>query len=952
MALVASAAALEGPLGPLSDHPLTAWKLFSTAATGTVYDVRVPCTVVGCLVEAGAFDFDPFYGKNIFKIDKARFAVPWTFTTTFDAPAGATATGAKTILYLHGVNYRGNLTLNGVVVADSSVLVGALRRFEFDVTPHLRATGNTLTVTLQRPHDDPHNWRNNGTDLSVSFDDWNPHPPDLSMGLWRPVGLRVIAAGALAPVTFDGLVVDTQLSRSAEEDGTGDEVTVALLNVSVAVRNWGNTVQNVKLYVDLGAVTFGSMKFELDVSLPAGGETRAVWCWTSEHRLIVEQPPLWWPWQMMENRQRSSLFNATVGVVNASSAATSPAVPYYWWRYGLRETSKKLTAGGALQFYINGLPLMLRSGGWAPDMFLRDNTTRLRYDFAMVRDMGLNAVRLEGQMMNAEFFDLADEVGFLITPGLGCCDGWQHWARWPAENYHIAAESIRDQARRLGTHPAVLAFLESSDELPPPDVESIYNDVFAQEAWPNPLVSSASQQPSTLTGISGIKMVGPYSWVPPNYWLIDGSGLLGNGTMNYGGAWGFLTEGGPGESPMTMDSWKRTVPAEHLWNETTKSMDSWWSAHMGCPYGHFRNLTFYTPPLDARYGSSNSAATYLYRAQAANFEGIRAMYEGYNRNKHINATGVVQWQIKMAWPSHLWNLYDWYFVGGGGFYGAKRAHDPVHVMLSYNDGSVWIYNSRFEDFFEPINVTSEVMLLDGTVVRTRSTVLEMLPSDGSLHLADVDVPLDGGHAVGETDTFLVRLTWTSRLYQLPQKNWYWLSPKFDIPGPWAASNSFRTPCAQWANFGQLNSLPRSNVTADVTNLGMRTPTKEAAADTTVSVAGTHVLGTIVPTFQVRVKNEGTHVAFFMQLRPHNRTSGHDVAPAFFTDNFFSLAPGEDRTVYLEVPDQTFEALEHVTLVVDTYNDVVANAHAGVQSTAVPLVARTTPKAPRQQPHRG
>ena len=91
---------------------------------------------------------------------------------------------------------------------------------------------------------------------------------------------------------------------------------------------------------------------------------------------------------------------------------------------------------------------------------------------------------------------------------------------------------------------------------------------------------------------------GPYSWVPPVYWLQD--------THLLGGAFGFLTEGGPGEAPMPLESVIRTLPDSELW-----PINSYWDYHCANPYGLFRNLRFFTPPLTARYGMCILAISYL-----------------------------------------------------------------------------------------------------------------------------------------------------------------------------------------------------------------------------------------------------------------------------------------------------------------------------------------------------
>jgi len=119
------------------------------------------------------------------------------------------------------------------------------------------------------------------------------------------------------------------------------------------------------------------------------------------------------------------------------------------------------------------------------------------------------------------FYDMADRYGILLMPGWSCCDAWQHWKNWGTAQHTIASESLRSQVQRMRVHPSILVFLYSSDELPPVQVENEYLAVFKEEKWPNPTLSTASAYTSSITGPSGVKMSGPYSWVPPNYWLVD-----------------------------------------------------------------------------------------------------------------------------------------------------------------------------------------------------------------------------------------------------------------------------------------------------------------------------------------------------------------------------------------------------------------------------------------------
>ena len=839
---------------------LTNWTLWSSAVPELRYSVSVPCTVVGCLLESGHVPFDPFFGKNIERFNKSDFVVPWTFETQFEITTNATQ-----VLHVDGVNYRATLHVNEVLVADSSTIVGAFRRYTFDISRFVIIGQNTIRFEVTQSAHDPRHWRNNSTDLGISFDDWAPHPPDLSMGLWRPVRLQTLPFAA--PVTMEGAVVHSQVDRSISH---GYE---AFLNVSVVATNWGAQSVSVAVWVDLGYPGLDPMS--TTVTLGPNASQRIVWSWEDLQQLRVADPLLWWPWQIGDRK----LFNMSAGI-GAETLLRA--------RYGIREVSTTLTSGGALQFRVNHIPLLIRAGGWAPDLFLRNNVSRLQQQFRLIRDMGMNAIRLEGKMEYEAFFDFADDFGILVLPGINCCDGWQNWPSWGPEQYRAARLSLANQARRLGHHASVAAFLISSDELPPVDVEAMYDAALRAEAWPNPIVSSASQEASTITGISGVKMVGPYSWEPPSYWLVDGNGLK---DFNGGGAWGFFTEGGPGEAPMTMASWRRTVPADHLWS-SEGAMDSWWSAHMGCPYGHFRNLTYFNPPFTARYGASKGAHEYLFKAQASNYEGIRSYFESYNRNKHRNATGFVQWMMNDAYPTHLWHLYDWYLVGGGGYYGAKKANEPLHVMMSYNDGSVWIINSAFKDV-GPVQLNATLRRLSGVKVWTREQYFVVIPSDATIE-TKIRVPMDGDGIFVDDETFFVHLEWgyNGRVVE----NWYWIEPsmdKLDFP----QSNGFRTPCTQWANFTSLNHLG------------------PAVISTNLSFAGSLAL--------VSIRNAGPSVAFFVHLRFVDQQS-LDIAPQLWSDNFVTIPPGESRDLSCDLSAVIYPAWKPgtVELVVESWNDLV------------------------------
>ena len=67
--------------------------------------------------------------------------------------------------------------------------------------------------------------------------------------------------------------------------------------------------------------------------------------------------------------------------------------------------------------------------------------------------------------------------------------------------------------------------------------------------------------------------------------------------------------------------------------------------------------------LANRYGKSDNVEDFATKSQMQTYEGVRAMYEAYSRNKY-ESTGVIQWMLNNAWPSMIWHLYDYYLRPG------------------------------------------------------------------------------------------------------------------------------------------------------------------------------------------------------------------------------------------------------------------------------------------------
>ena len=147
---------------------LSDWRLASSvnvSAPGSVvsttafnssgwFHATLPCTVAACLLQNGLFP-DPFFGANLYTIESSLFDVPWWYRAEFTLPRNATPPGSTVVLQFHGLNYRGDIWVNGVVVATNATTVGAFRHFTIDVST-LVATPDghsAIAVLISRPHD-------------------------------------------------------------------------------------------------------------------------------------------------------------------------------------------------------------------------------------------------------------------------------------------------------------------------------------------------------------------------------------------------------------------------------------------------------------------------------------------------------------------------------------------------------------------------------------------------------------------------------------------------------------------------------------------------------------------------------------------------------------------------------------------------------------------------------
>ncbi len=804
------------------------------------YKTDVPSTVLAALVKNNVYRH-PYFGLNLRNIPGTTypiganfsnlpmpagspFKVPWWYRTSFQLPASFK--GKQVWLHFGGINYRATIWLNGHEIAGPAQVVGMWRTYDFNVTSAARpGKMNSLAVEVSAPHAD---------DLGITFVDWNPLPPDKDMGLWR--GVSVTATG---PVALRHPQVVTKFDLPS--------LDVAHLTVRAELQN---TTGHAARGVLKGSI--GEVEFQQEVELKAH-ETRDV-TFSPDHfsQLNFHHPRLWWPWQM----GAQNLYHLRLQFEAGGEISDSHDV-----QFGIREITSELNSHGYREFMVNGKPILILGAGWDPDMMLRFNPKKTEEEIQYVKDMHLNAIRLEGKIIDNHFFDLCDRYGILVLAGWCCCDHWERWKSWKAEDYTVAADSLRDQIRRLRNHPCMLDWLYGSDNPPPPRVERLYLKVLAECHWPNPHQSSATAKVTTVTGRTGLKMNGPYQWVPPNYWLLD---------TKYGGAWGFATEISPGPAVPPVSSLRMMIPEKDLW-----PINPVWDFHAGG--GEFKHLTVFNDAMDARYGKPTNVEEYAEESQLMTYEGERAMFEAFRRNKFV-ATGVIQWMLNNGWPGLIWHLYDYYLRPGGGYFGAKEACQPLHVQYSYDDRSVVVVNSLLRAY-QKIEVRAAVYDINLKKAFSKEETLNVAANSRTRVF---DVPDLGGLST----TYFLRLTLKNSAAKLESTNFYWLSTKPDVLD-WQQTKWYYTPTSSYADFTELKSLPEVRLEVQ---------------------AATHEDGDRDWT-RVTVKNPTAHLAFFVHFRVNRNEHGPEILPVLWQDNYFELMPGEEREI---TASYSKEALEGAT----------------------------------------
>lgn len=671
--------------------------------------------------------------------------------------------------------------------------------------------------------------------------------PVRNAGIWKPVSLYVTG-----PVKLSNALVDTSLPLPATRP--------AKLTVYVNVSNGSSS--SVQGYVE-GEITRSgkpSIRIAQPVSLPPG-ETREVSFIPGNFpQLTVDDPDLWWPYTM----GKPALYDLHLKFVENGQISDTESI-----RFGIREVTQHrdhdeqfpwVGKGGNFYLQINGKNFLIRGAAYTPDLLYRYNPKREATAIAYAKDMGLNMLRSEGKIFSEHLVELADEEGVPLMYGWMCCNQWERWKQWSAEDQRVARESLHSQILMLRSHPSVFIWANGSDGLPPKPVRDAYHRILADLHWQNAVVdtvSSFARGPDGKILWDGIQMQGPYSWRPPSYWF----------SGRYAGAQGSLAEQGDNENILPYESLKKFIPNDKLW-----PINEYWYFHAGASPGNNR-LSNTQLALDHRYGPSSNAKELAKKSQVGLYEDTRAQFEDFAANGWATHKMTIYWMFNEPWPSFFGHLFDYYEKPGGAYYGAKKGLRPVSVVFDYyatgdhKHAKIRVVNQTVNDQND-LRVRVRIYDLLGNVKYDRQVSNIHVPAQGVAPALILPVIPD------LSSTYFVRCELFNGSGAKLIENDYWQSTTLDNVGSASNDDAFRLKQVSWANFTALNTMPKVQL----------------------QISGkSHVSGD-KDRVDITLRNPSKHIAFFERVSVTKGKGGDEILPILYSDNYVTLFPKETLNI--------------------------------------------------------
>ena len=801
-----------------------AWKLQRDSlvkAAGAVlsqlgYDDRewvaatVPGTVLATYYNAGAVP-NPDYGDNQLMISDSFFYADFWYRNEF-APPVRPKPGERVWLNFAGVNWKAEVFLNGERLGK---IDGGFTGAKFDVTGKLpEGRKSALAVRIVK----------NATPGSIkekTFD--NPDKNGGALGADNPTFHASIGWDWIPTIRGRDTGIWNDVSLSVTGGVTIEtshvDTTLPLPDVSRAEVKIDVTLRNRDPKAVTGTLRgrFGEETFAIPVSL-APAATKSV-----SHTLTLSNPKLWWPAGYGE----ANLYPVELKFEN-SDAQTFEA--------GVRQFTYS-EEGGALRMWINGRRFIPRGGNWGfGESMLRYRGREYEAAMRYHRDMHFNMVRnWVGQIGEDAFYEAADHNGIVIMQDFWLANPWD--GPEPDNNQMFMA-NVKDTLLRIRNHASIGLYCGRNEGYPLKPLDDSIRAALKE------LHPSIQYVPSSADdGVSGH---GPYQAMSPEYYFTN------RATTKFHSELGM-------PNIVTMDSLKAMMPEEAMWPQGRM-----WGIHDFSLNGAQGGASF-RARIEKSYGGAKNVEEWVSLAQFVNYEGYRAMFEAQSKNR----MGLLIWMSHPTWPSMVWQTYDYYLEPTAGYFGAKKASEPLHIQWNPSTDQVEVVNYSAGNV-EQLVATAEVLNLDGAV-KWQARV---------------------GLASKEDSVFTgLKMTWPADVSAV-----HFLRLKLMTINGRTVSENFYWRGREAGNYTALRELPK---------------VKLESSTHVEQQAGRWILVT-------ELRNNSTAPALMVRLKAVREKSGDRILPALYSDNYVSLMPGEARSIRTEVEHADTRG-ERPAMVVEGFN---------------------------------
>jgi len=839
------------------------------------FPVSVPSTVLTGLVANKIYP-DPYSGLNNMLIPDASDAFnkkysleqfsylpdnpnpwknPYWYRTTFNVPGSDQ--GRCFQLIFKGINYRAAVWLNGTQIADSTEMAGMFAEYSLDVSKQIKAGSDNVLAVKIYPLDYPglpateqlkalgDFFENGGPTGDIGKNvtmlcsvgwDWIPPVRDRNMGIWLPVYLRTSGG-----VTIGDPKVVTSIPDLPD-------TTRAKISLNLRLVNHNNIDVNGKLKVIIAPENFKgkTLEFSKNVSITKNSPATIDLNGENTKELNIQNPVLWWP----NGYGKPSLYRIRLRYSDNTGISDDTS-----FVFGIRTVSTKaVNVNGFYRrdFYVNEKRVHLTGGAWVPDMMLNRDSVRYDYEMHLCRNSNINLLRIWGGGVTPcdEFFEAADRYGLLVWSDFWITGDTQGEFKgspdWPLEG-NIFIRNVKSTILRIRNHPSLLVWTGGNEGHARKELyESMRESIITLDGT-RPFIPSSSgfaKLPSGWNGAwpdnlpSGVYSGGPYTWQDPKIYYSKATA---------GRDWVFKDETGiPSQPPYNIMS--KIIPDLTWDNKLPFPLNNSWGYHDACT-GNGRYDLYYKEMVK-RYGEPSSMEDFCNKMQLMNAIGYQGIFEaaGYKLN---DIGGVLLWKVNSAFPSVVWQVYDWFLMPNAGYYFMQNACEPVHIQLNPSNLKVLAINRTYHTFPGLIAQVDIFGMDSKSIFHEEKNVI--LSNTEVKETADLSSALKGASGVN-----FVVLNLKNNTGKIISHNAYWLSNAGD--------------------YTSLQELQKTNL--DIKVLASAKGKSENS-------------------WTIQISNNTSRLAFF--IRQQLMLGGEEILPSYWSSNYFTLAPSETTTVTVSCP---------------------------------------------------